>query len=134
VRTLTIIQSAWAAVLGLAGGFLAFLGNPFGYILISVAVVYSYAILSLHRLERWAWWFCCALTAAPILMVAPGVVYNFALFAVNDPLYLDSPGTILVVATNALVLVVPALLVLVLLLSRRGLLAPNKSLERTRDR
>ena len=132
VRTLTVIQSAWALIMGLAGTFLASVGNPVGFALIGIAMVYGYAIFSLYRLQRWAWWFCCALAAMSLFAFAPNVIHNFVRFATNDPLYQDSPATIFIVAINALVLVGPATIVLVILLTKRRLLSPNKPLERTR--
>jgi hypothetical protein len=55
-------------------------------------------------------------------MAAPNVVYNVYLFANDNPLYLDSPATILIVAVTATVLVVPqfaSLLFLVICRARK---------------
>jgi hypothetical protein len=102
-------------------GFVASLSNPFGFALIALAVIYAYAILSWHRFERWAWWFCLLLAAAMNLLFAPHVIYNLASFAMKDPLYRSSPAITSVVAIEAVVIVLPATLVLVLLIrNRRG--------------
>jgi hypothetical protein len=47
-----------------------------------------------------------------LLWWAPWVAYNFWAFATNDPLYVDSPGTILVVLPFAILIVWPTSVVL----------------------
>jgi hypothetical protein len=43
------------------------------------------------------------------------VLYNFYLYFSDDPLYLDSPGTVLVVVIPAVFVLLPAVVVLALL-------------------
>lgn len=60
-------------------------------------------------------WCARLLILPPLLLVlssVPMVLYNFYAFASGNPLYQDSPGTILIVALFALFLTVPSALVL----------------------
>lgn len=123
MRTLIVIQIVWASLLGLAGLLLTLAGNPSGFALLAIALIYGYVIDSLGRRKRWAWWFCCVFAVISIAVSAPNVVYNFFLYAQKDELYRDSPATIFIVAINAFVLVVPAILSLTFLLTRRKFLS-----------
>jgi hypothetical protein len=59
---------------------------------------------------------CARLLAMPPLLIvvftAPMVLYNFYAFASGNPLYQDSPATIIVVAILALFITVPSACVL----------------------
>ena len=59
----------------------------------------------------------------PVVICArwlPMVALNLVAFARDDPLYLDSPGTIFIVAIDALVLIVPSLILIALFWRQRA--------------
>ncbi len=60
---------------------------------------------------------CARLLIVPplffFLYTAPFVLFNFAAFIMRDPLYLDSPATIFVVAIPAFFVTLPSTLVLI---------------------
>ena len=78
----------------------------------SLWLIYALHLGSSMRGNR----FSSRLLIVPPLLVflatAPNVIYNFAQFARGSPVYLDSPGTILVVLTFAFFTTIPALLLL----------------------
>jgi hypothetical protein len=61
--------------------------------------------------RRWALAVSFLVATGLLAFWLPWVVLNLHAFITDDPLYLNSPGTILVVAVNALIFCVPALLV-----------------------
>lgn len=87
--------------------------------MIALAVIYACAILSWRRLERWAWWFCLLLAASMNLLFAPDLITRLARLVMNDPVSWNSPETRFVAAFEAVVIVIPATLVLVLLIGSR---------------
>jgi hypothetical protein len=62
-----------------------------------------------------------------LVLAGPNVIYNFVLYFRDDPLYLDSPGTILVVGVKAILFVIPALCILALLPWARGKLTGSRN-------
>jgi hypothetical protein len=119
MRTLVIIQGSWAFLLFLLDIYFWFVDVFPGAALLILVVLYGFAILDLSRSKRWAWWACCVPSILVLLLIAPTVLFNFYLFIIGDDLYLDSPGTILVVAVITILFVFPALTGLVALLMAR---------------
>ncbi|MFL6575900.1 MAG: hypothetical protein ACJ8MR_04755 [Povalibacter sp.] len=97
-------------------------GSPWFFTLgIVVAfALHAVAYSSLVNGRSWAWWVWLSGLVVCLAIAAPNVAYNAYLFAKDDPLYLDSPGTIIVVAVSAAVLVIPQLVSLVLLVACRA--------------
>ena len=95
---------------------LTFYGTRVVYGLHGNALIYwwLYAGLLCGLLLNNIW--CARLLILPPLVIvgwtAPMVLYNFTAFATRDPLYLDSPATIIVVAIVALFVTVPSTVVL----------------------
>ncbi len=105
---------------------------------VSVSLFGLYGALVAHSLQgeaRFYWMFVCVyvllwcglvwdniwcarlLVVPPLLLVlltGPSVLYNFYAFVTGDPLYRDSPATIIVVATLAFFVTLPSTLVLAL--------------------
>jgi hypothetical protein len=133
VLALTIVQGLWACLLGLVASYwLSRGGTTPGLVLFGLIALYVLVIISLQKRRPWAWWLCWIPPIVSLALAAPNVIYNVVLFVKRDPLYLDSPGTILIVAVNAILFVIPPLCVLVMLPLKRRLLSPNSALERTR--
>lgn len=104
----------WAVTLFVLHGLLAFhnfVAASFAYW--SVCGFYALGVWLLHRGNVWS---TRLLILPPVLIfgfTAPFVVFNFWKFISGDPRYLDSPGTILVVAVVAALTTFPSFLVLV---------------------
>ena len=58
---------------------------------------------------------CPLMPLGAVALLGPVVLYNFYLYFSDDPLYLDSPGTVLVVVIPAVFVLLPAVVVLALL-------------------
>jgi hypothetical protein len=117
-KVLTIIQSVWASAIG-AIGFVLSLHHPLGFAFMALAVIYGVAILSWHRFERWAWWFCFLLAASLNLLFAPDFIARLSRLVTNDPVTWNSPETKIVVTFEAVLIVIPATLVILLLVKFR---------------
>jgi hypothetical protein len=102
----------------------------------SLALSLLYGVLAAHRLEwsslyYWCFWliyfglvfgiegdlkWCLRLSVLPPLVIfvltTPNVVYNIYAFLTGDPLYEDSPATILIVGIVAVCMSLPSGLVL----------------------
>jgi hypothetical protein len=115
----TVFQSVWAIVIAAWGCFLAWLGNPLGYVFLVACALYVPAIRDLRRGKPWAWWASLAMPVFIVVNTAPNIVYNFILFLRDDPLFQDSPGTIYIVGISALLFLVPAVTLFVMLLAKR---------------
>ena len=126
---LAVTQVVWVVLLGVVASYWLwqYLTLP-GSLLLGFLAAYVYVIVSLYRGKRWGWWLCWVPPLISLVLAAPNVVYNFVLFFSHDPLYLDSPGTILVVAVNAILFVVPPLVIAILLFWSRTLPPSNSAL------
>lgn len=75
-------------------------------------LVYASLLCGLMLNNLW----CARLLIIPpllfVLYTTPFVLYNFYAFISGDPLYLDSPASILIVSTPALFVTLPSTLVL----------------------
>jgi hypothetical protein len=124
------MQTVWAAMLLLVAAVWWINGNAaFGAGLVAGLLAYAGAIAALSRRRRWAWWLCIAAPLVSLGLASPGVIYNLWRASQNDPLFSDSPGTLIVVLITALVLVIPPILILLRLIRVRSELSPGNSLE-----
>jgi hypothetical protein len=116
VLLITVAQAIWAILLGIAATYSLWRGGVVpGALLLGLVALYAFLIASLHQRKVWAWWLCWLPPIIALALAGPNVVYNFILYFRDDPMYLDSPGTILVAALNAILFVIPALCILGLL-------------------
>lgn len=97
----------WSGRTAMAAGF--FVG----------AALYAALSLAAFRRKRWATYLALLPPVLSLLAVGPNVVYNFYAFLTDDPLYLDSPGTIFIVGIEAIIFIIPAIIILVLSLVYR---------------
>jgi hypothetical protein len=135
VLPITLAQGFWSVLLSLVAGYWLWGGGLIpGTVLFGLIALYVFLIASLHQRKTWAWWLCWIPPIIALALAGPNVVHNFMLYFRDDPLYQDSPGTILIASVNAVLFVIPALCILALLLWARTKISPDKSLERTRER
>jgi hypothetical protein len=125
--TLTIIQLVWAALLVTAAAFQFAIGRPtIGAVGVALVAGYVGAIYALYHRRRWAWWLCLLPPITALTLFAPGVAYNLLEFALGDPIFADSPGTLTIVLVYAVLFVFPPAAALVtLLLMRKKVMSSN---------
>ncbi|MFN5993099.1 MAG: hypothetical protein ACK45Y_03285 [Betaproteobacteria bacterium] len=70
--------------------------------------VYVGILVGASRANVTCIWLSIVPPAGIFLYTAPNVIYNFWEFATDNPIYLDSPGTILAVAVYGVFLTVPS--------------------------
>ena len=129
LKLVKAIQITWSFLLllifGVASmrGFITEDGVAYTHLfLFLVSMVYIGAAFQCQYNNRVAWWMAIPVPALFLLMYLPMVLHNFALFFAGDALYLDSPATIFVVVIDALVFVMPALIIYYgLLLERKAI-------------
>ena len=94
---------------------LLLIGAPSTYRATLLGLAFCFVISSIAALQRYRWAVILVLlfTIAVIVRWSPMVVVNYWLYLVRDPVYLDSPATIQVVNRQALLFVVPAVMLLV---------------------
>ena len=121
---LIIMQAAWVVILMIVAVVIFHNKGVWIALAFSVLLVaYCYAIFALaRRRRRWAWWACVALPVISLAWSGPGVVYNLWRASQDDPIFADSPATLLVVAINAVVLVIVPILLLTRLFVIRNVL------------
>jgi hypothetical protein len=120
MKAIRLIQLIWAATLvailaALSLNAPTVKGLPF----LVLAAVYLFACIRAWGSSRAAW---VVALVAPVVICArwlPMVLLNVVAFVRDDPLYLDSPATIFIVAIDALVLVVPSLVLIALFWRQR---------------
>jgi hypothetical protein len=130
---LTWIQSLWTVLIAIWASLLVWKGHPSGVVFLLVAAANAHIAFHSHQGVKWAWWASWPLPIAALLLVGPMVTKNVYLYFTDHPLYLESPGTIITIAVSAVVYVIPAIAIMCLLIAKRRHLAPNNSLERTRE-
>jgi len=104
---------AWACLLALAFGAV-FVDGPGIRRAAAFAAAIAFVAVSVDALRGYRWAVVTALSIAGVLLAVtlPYVLFNVWKFATDDPMYLDSPGTILVVAIEGLLLTLPPLVIL----------------------
>ena len=128
LRTAIWINFGWAVLMLFALGVVLFLRLTGGLLGLDLVLLFlaafSYAAVAFAAVEekRWAFVICFLVAVGLLVFWLPWVVLNFHAFVTDDPLYQDSPGTILVVAVNALIFCLPALMLVVAYILRFGLL------------
>ena len=84
-----------------------------------VATFYVVATFGLLTKSKFAWAYSFVPPVMALYSAGPEIVANIYAFAVDDPLYVNSPMTIMVFGIQALLVVVPAIVLLLLLLHAR---------------
>jgi hypothetical protein len=82
-------------------------------------VVYSGVIVGVFRGSRYFLQLSVFPPALLVALSAPTVIWNVFAFLTGHPLYLDSPGTILVVLVIAMMVTLPSTVVLAVYWTRR---------------
>jgi len=117
---LTIVQVIWAVLMAVWGAFLLRLGNTYGFALLILMVLYAFAIIQWRRGKPWARWACMTPPALVVLITAPGIINNIMLILSGDPLYRDSPGTLVVVGISVVLFIAFPLPLIALLAANRA--------------
>ena len=86
-----------------------------------VAILYGAATSALAMKSRIGWAYSFLPPLLALYFAGPDIVANAIAFAMDDPMYVDSPATIFIVAIQALFCLVPAILLILLLLRARRL-------------
>lgn len=115
---LLVAQLSWCYI-GMAVGLYFGVNGRVDTSLVFFSASVAYAALSIaaYRGNRWYRWIAALPPAFAFLNWGPWAIYNLYLYLADDPLYLDSPAAIIVVGANALVLLMPALVVLAFMLA-----------------
>jgi len=120
MKAIRLIQLIWAAALVAILAALSLTGSTVkGLPFLVLAAVYLLACIRARGSSRAAW---VVALVAPVVICArwlPMVLLNVVAFVRDDPLYLDSPATIFIVAIDALILVVPSLVLIALFWRQR---------------
>jgi hypothetical protein len=108
------LNLAWSCLLAAAFACLFALGPSIARAALALAS-FAFIGVSVMAARRRRWAVCAVILVATVLLIQhlPPVVLNAWLFLTRDSLYLDSPGTILVVAVSAVIFALPALLLVV---------------------
>jgi hypothetical protein len=117
------MQVAWASVVLLFAALHLATGRlVVGGAIMLAGIAYVYATVALLRRETWAWWFCLSLPIVSLAMYGPNVGYGLWRASQLDPLFADSPASLLVLLITAFAFVIPPVLILLrLMIMRRGL-------------
>ena len=113
-RTL-LVNVGWALLLTIVFALL-FVRNPSFLHAIVLGLGALFVLVALLAVRGRPWAVVISMLVAVALLVGwlPMVVLNFWMFLTNHPLYLDSPGTILIVAVYAALFVLPSLILVAL--------------------
>jgi hypothetical protein len=120
VKWLRFTLTAWAVVLLGAFALRCVLSPTKGVVLacLFLAVCFALALMTYRDIKA-AWMLCLSIAGLAFLRFVPMVAYNVYLFVKQDPRYVDSPGTIFIVLVNAVLFVLPAMIVLILAIVHR---------------
>lgn len=101
------VNFCWAVLVVILFGLRVSIGwdpgeSNMDYLALFLAAL-AYAGISFAAVDEkhWALLICVVSSAAILVISLPWVAYNFFAFLTNDPLYRESPGTILVVGISA---------------------------------
>lgn len=107
-----IIQLLWALLFLLVVGLRAISsGDTIGIVIGLLSITYLAAAIACFANVRIAWVVALVIPILPLVRWTPMVVVNFWMFFTGHELYHDSPATIFIVATNALMFVLPGLFI-----------------------
>jgi hypothetical protein len=109
LRFTFVLNLCWAICMLLA--FIALViggSNLPRVVLLVLATAYVWLALQARLRKPWAVGVSICIAVALMFRWLPMVVVNFLMFYAEDPLYLDSPATILVVITYAVLFALPA--------------------------
>ncbi len=127
MKAIRLIQLIWAVTLvgilvTLSVNALVNAQSVQGLPFLLLTVVYLSACIRAWGSSRIAWVIALVVPVVICARWLPMVAINLFAFVRDDPLYLDSPGTIFIVAIYALLLVIPSLVLLVLFWLKRAAL------------
>jgi len=130
MKLLVTMQIAWALVVLPFAGFQFFFGRGLvSGLIIGVCVVYLFVSVVLLDRVRWAWWCSFIPPIGSLVLYGPNVGFNlWRVSRIDDPRFMDSPGTVLVVLVTAFVYVIPPIMLLLRLTMVRRELLPNKTM------
>ena|SRR5579863_9477214 len=115
------MQASWAIILLGIAAVWSVNGRPTVGAALAIGVAtYEWAIVSVYRRRRWAWFSCFVPSIISLVLAGPGVIYNLWRASQQDPLFSNSPGTLIVVLIDAFVLVIPPILILLRLAAVRA--------------
>ena len=98
-------------------------------LIVGVCVVYLFVSVVLLDRVRWAWWCSFIPPIGSLVLYGPNVGFNlWRVSRIDDPRFMDSPGTVLVVLVTAFVYVIPPIMLLLRLTMVRRELLPNKTM------
>ena len=119
------VQILWAGLFVITIGLRALASESATGVTIGVfSVAYLIAAIACLANVRVGWIVAILIPILPLLRWTPMVAVNFWMFFTGHELYQDSPATIFIVAINAIIFVVPGLLIYVcLFLDRHQLFA-----------
>lgn len=109
------LNLAWSVWMAAAFSVLYLLGPmPTGAVVLALAVLFvGLSVAALFR-SRWSIALVVAVALLTAIRWAPLVAVNAWMFATDDPLYVNAPATIYIVATHAVLFAIPSLVLLVL--------------------
>jgi hypothetical protein len=121
MKTIRLVQVVWATTLVAVFAALSLKppGNSKLWFLL-LAVIYLVACIRAWGTGRVAWSIAVVVPAVICALWLPMVAVNLIAFVRGDPLYRDSPATILVVAAEGVMFAIPSLLLIALFWRHRG--------------
>jgi len=84
-----------------------------------ITLLYCAARLGVAMKSRVSWLLSFIPPLAVLGFMGPRILANLIAFVVDDPIYVDSPGTIMIVAVMTLIWLVPAIALILALLRIR---------------
>jgi hypothetical protein len=111
----SLINLLWSFFILMVFVGMAQSGSPAAIVLLVGAAGYFVIACFAMAQQKWAIIVTAAATALTVVVTAPLVLLNVAMFVLEHPLYQDSPGTIIIVGIYAVVLTLPATVILGLL-------------------
>lgn len=84
-----------------------------------ITLLYCAATLGVAMKSRVSWLLSFIPPLAVLGFMGPRILANLIAFVVDDPIYVDSPGTIMIVAVMTLIWLVPAIALILALLRIR---------------
>lgn len=107
-----IIQLLWALFFVLTFGLWAFaIGGTVGISLVVISILYLTAAIACLTNSRIGWMIAIVIPVLPLVRWTPMVFVNFWMFFNGHELYQDSPATIVIVAINGFMFVLPGVLI-----------------------
>lgn len=126
MKLLVAMQMAWAVIVLLFSGMQFFAQwHWLSGVTVAIFVAYLYVSWALLERVRWAWWFSFLPPIVSLVLYGPNVGYNLWRASQLDPLFSDSPGTLVVVLVTTFVYIIPPIMLLLRLVIVRPQLLPS---------